>query len=143
MNSEEPIINESNFEQYFFDVKKHGPKKGQIMARFCAKAEMMTSPEKDNLIQLLLTNPKGAEMGVNMLQHTFSAQEKDAIEVCKKIVKDLLEGKSKQVVLDTPYSFTIEKFFWTTEDCVPKNDPHWKAIKVTMLIDPEKTDTEE
>lgn len=135
----ELVIDDSNFNEYFFEVKKHPPKSGQIMARFCAKAEILRSPEKDNLICLLLNNSKGAEMAINMVQHTFCSTEKDAIYICKSIIKDLLIGKSKDQVLDTPYSYTFEKFYWTTEECVPKNNPHWKVIKITMVNDPEKT----
>lgn len=140
---DELVIDQSNFDQYFFDIKKHGPTEGQIMARFCAKAQLMNSVEKQNLVDVLLTNKEGAEIGVNMSQNTFSCTESEAVKLCKEIVLDLLNGKSKTEVLEKPYTFTIEKFFWTREEYVPKNNPHWKAIKITVIKEPEKTNEEE
>lgn len=131
MNEEKDIvIDESNFNEYFFDVKKHGPQKGQIMARYIAKAELMRGQYKECIIDLLMTNPMGAEMSVQIAKNSFAAQEMEAINLCKAITADLVNGKSKDEVLDTPYKYTLEKFFWTKEEYVPKNDPHWQVIKV-------------
>lgn len=43
---EETVIDESNFNEYFFDVRKHGPKRNQIMARFSAVAEFVDGQMK-------------------------------------------------------------------------------------------------
>lgn len=141
--SDELIIDANNFAEYFFDINKFGPQTDQIMARYCAKAELIESEEKGYLIDLLITNPKGAEMGVQMTRKLFAATEDDAISICKAIVTDLLNGKSRDDVLKKPYSFTLEKFYWTKEEYVPKNDPHWRAIKITMIKEPEKKEDEE
>jgi hypothetical protein len=34
-------ITAENFDSYFFDVRKNGPKKGQVMAKFSAVAELV------------------------------------------------------------------------------------------------------
>lgn len=140
---DELVIDASNFHEHFFDVKKCGPKPGQVMARYCAKAELIEGEEKGYLVDLLITNPKGAEMGVQVTQNLFSAKETDAIAVCKAIVTDLLNGKTRDDVMKKPYPYTYERFYWTKAENVPKNDPHWKVIQITLLNDPEKTDEEE
>lgn len=141
--SDELVIDANNFNEYFFDVKTHGPQKGQVMARYCAKAELVGGEEKGYLIDLFITNPKGAEMGVQMAKNLFSAKEQDAIALCKDIVIDLLNGKSREQVMEKPYPYTLEKFYWTKEEYVPKNDPHWKVINVTILNTEEKKEEEE
>lgn len=141
-NEEDLVIDDSNFDQYFFDVKKNGPKKNQIMARYVSKAELIDGEEKGYLIDILLTNPMGAEMAVQIAKNAFAAQESEAIILCKNIAKDLLNGMSKQQVLEKPYSYTLEKFFWTEEKYVPENDPHWQVIKISFLVDPEKNEDE-
>ncbi len=137
------VIDASNFDQYFFDVKKNGPKRGQVMARYVSKAELVAGEEKGYLIDLLLTNPLGAEMGVQIARNAFAAQEKDAIKLCKEVAQDLLNGMGRQQVMEKPYSYTLEKFYWTKEKYVPKDNPHWQVIKVTILKDPEKNEEEE
>jgi hypothetical protein len=153
MNEEKPnesnelddnlVIDHTNFDQYFFDVKKFGPKHGQVMARYLANAELIAGDEKGYLIDLLITNPMGAEMGVQIARNAFAAQEKEAIRLCKEMAQDLLNGMSRQQVLEKPYKYTLEKFYWTRENLVPKNDPHWTVIKVTILKEPEKNEEEE
>lgn len=142
-NDDDLVIDSGNFDQYFTDVKKAGPKQGQIMARYLSKAELVAGEEKGYLIDVLLTNPMGAEMAVQIARNAFAAQEGDAIKLCKAIAKDLLSGMDKQQVMEKPYSYTFEKFYWTLEKYVPKNDPHWQAIKITILNDPEKIEEEE
>jgi hypothetical protein len=75
----------------------------------------------------------GAEMGVKMAQNMFGATEIDGIRLCKEIATDLVKGKSREEVLETPYSYTLEKFYWTKDEYVPKNDPHWKVIQITIF----------
>jgi hypothetical protein len=137
------VINDSNFDQFFHCIKKNGPKHGQIMARFISKAELIAGEEKGYLIDLLVTNPMGAEMGVQVARKAFDAQESEAIKLCKSIAKDLVNGMTKQQVMEKAYSYTLEKFFWTEEKYVPKDDPHWQVIKVTILNEPEKKEEEE
>jgi hypothetical protein len=144
MSDDELVIDDSNFGSYFFDVKKHAPKEGQVMARYIAKAELVGGEEKGYLIDMLITNPMGAEMGVQMSQNLFGAQEKEAIKLCKDIAQDLLNGIPRHQVMEKPYSYTLERFYWTEEKYVPKDDPHWQAIQVTILLNnPEKNEEEE
>lgn len=136
--SDDLVIDHNNFSDYFSDVKFHGPKPGEVMARYVAKAELVAGEEKGYLIDLLITNPKGAEMGVQMTQNLFGATESDAIRVCKRIAEDLILGLSKEEVMEKPYDYTLEKFYWTKGEYVPKDDPHWQVIKITMLKEKEE-----
>jgi hypothetical protein len=142
-NNDELVIDQSNFDKFFFDVKKTGPKPGQVMVRYVANAELIAGDEKMYLIDLLVTNPLGAEMGVQIAKNAFGAQDSDAIKLCKSIARDLIDGMTRQQVLEKPYKYTLERFFWSKEEYVPKDDPHWQVIKVHILLDPEKKDEEE
>lgn len=138
--SDELVIDQSNFHEYFQDIKTP-PQPGQYMARYVARAELCEGEEKAYLIDMLLNNHLGAEMGVQMSQNMFGATEKDAISMCKEIAKDLASGMTKEEVLKKPYSFTFEKFFWTKEEYVPKDNPHWQLIKTTFIMEkPEETE---
>lgn len=135
---DELVIDQSNFGEYFFDVKKNGPKPGQVMARYLARAELVSGDEKGYLIDVLLTNPMGAEMGMQIARNAFAAQELEGVKLLKAMATDLMNGMSRQQVLEKPYAYTLEKFYWTKEEYVPKNDPHWRVIQVTIINDPEK-----
>ncbi|MDN4642347.1 hypothetical protein QCD70_19050, partial [Agreia sp. PsM10] len=84
------------FDHYFSDVKKSGPKPGQILARYLARADLIAGEEKGYLIDILNSNPMGAEMGVQIARNAFAAQEVEAIKLCKQIAKDLLSGMTKE-----------------------------------------------
>ena len=49
MSDSELIIDENNFEQYFFDVRRHKPQKGQIMVKYTAIAEFIDTNERGEL----------------------------------------------------------------------------------------------
>ena len=51
MTTEELVIDETNFEEYFFDVRKHKPKRGQILAKYTAIATLERCNEKENLLE--------------------------------------------------------------------------------------------
>jgi hypothetical protein len=49
------------------------------------------------------------------------------------MAEDLLSGMSRDEVARKEYQFTIEMFFYTRPEYVPKDDPHWSAISIINL----------
>lgn len=135
------IINETNFDQYFFDVRRHGPKKEHILARFSAVAEFVEGQMKQHIIYLLSVMSNGAASAVQVMQKLGCATYQAALDLCIKIAEDLksglLDGKtleeiSKEVEKKV-YSYHYEQFFYTKEEYVPKDSPHWDVIRICNL----------
>lgn len=128
---EEPkelVIDESNFHEYFFDVRMHRPKRGQVMARYSGIAEFVDGRMKQDVVDLLRTKDKG-QIAVQVLRKLGCATERDAIRVCKEICQDLLTMPVEEVIQKT-YKYTIEVFYYTQKEYVPTDDPHWSVISL-------------
>ena len=112
-----------------------------MLARYCAKAEFIDKFPKPAIVDLLVNNPKGAELAPKVLQNMCHMHEIDSINVAIAMAEDLVQGMSEQEVIQKPYPCTIEKWFWTQKDYIPKQDPHWNAIDIIhsdiRLEDPE------
>jgi hypothetical protein len=127
-------INKDNFGEYFFDVRQHRPKAGQIMAKFKAQAVFGEGPEKYHLIQALKMGK--AKEAAQVMRKCHLAREPDCYRVCREMTQDLLEGLSEQEVAAKEYKFVLEAFYYTKKEYVPKDDPHWETIKL-IKFDPE------
>jgi len=121
-------ITDENFEEYFFDVRKHRPKPGQIMAKFTAMAEF-TGPQAKRDIMKLLKMDK-AQAAHQVMTKLHGAKPPDCYRICREMAEDMLAGLSEQEIIDKPYEFVLEFFFYTQREYVPKNDPHWETIKL-------------
>ena len=58
------------------------------------------------------------------------ATEKDSIRICKDICNDMISELSIQEIENKSYKFTIEIFYYTEKEYVPKDDPHWSLISI-------------
>lgn len=123
------LVNDKNFNEFFFDVAEHGPKPGQVMACWRAVAELVDGDEKRSVVNLLCENNLGADMAVRVLTGLCSARERDAVRAAKEMSQDLLSGMTREEVLEKPYRLVLEKFFYTWKKYVP-DDPHWQVIKI-------------
>lgn len=123
------IINESNFNQYFFDIRNSKYEKGQVIAEYTAVAELISSNEKKLLINLLYGD-KRANSITQFMRKVFCAKEPDTFRVPREMCEDLLSGKSEEYVLNKPYKFVMRMGFFTKSEHVPKNDPHWSIISL-------------
>lgn len=121
-----------SFEEHFFDVRKHKPKAGQIIACYRASADFVEiSPEnsmKRDIIGLLKMNK--AVPATQLMRKFHGATDKDAVKVCREIVEDLLAGMSEEEVALKSHEMVIEHFFYTDKENVPLDDPHWTTISV-------------
>lgn len=123
---EELIIDEFNFQQYFFDARQNKPKKGQILAKYTANAELREGRLKTDLLSLLKTDKvKGA---IQVLHKLGGARYPDNIRVCREILEDFISGLSEEEIIKKPYKYVLEQLFYTERQYVPQNDPHWSTI---------------
>jgi len=132
--TEEVVIDDSNFHKYFFDVRKHGPKSGQVMAKFTAVAVFGDGPEKRDVINLLKIDK--AFQATMVLHKIHCARTPDCYRVCREICEDLISGMSDEEVEAKEYQFVIESMFYTKKEYVPVADPHWELLS-TLQFDPE------
>lgn len=131
--SEEVEINESNFNEYFKDVRRSKPEKGEIIAKYSAIAEFIDGGEKRQIISLLTDTENKMEATVQIMRKLLFASEIDAHKVPRLMAEDLLSGMSADEVAKKSYKYTLEMFFYTKPEHVPKDDPHWCSISVLNL----------
>lgn len=129
--SEEIQLNDENFNKYFFDVRKHKPQKGQIMVCYAAMADLVDSPEKRNLVDLMVNSDK-ALAATQVMRKLFLASDLDSIQVPRQIAEDLHNGMSIREVMEKRYRYRLEMFFYTWPEYVPQ-DPHWSTISILNL----------
>jgi hypothetical protein len=133
------VIDSSNFNQYFFDARQHGPQKGQVMARFTAMAVFGDGQEKSDIINLLKIDK--AHQASQVMQRIHLAKAPDCYRVLREMCEDLHSGMSDEEVNKKEYEFILEAVFYTKKEYVPKNDPHWELLKVMNYDSESKTFT--
>ena len=130
---EEVEITEHNFEEYFFDVRQYDPKRGQILARYMAKAEFVNGHMKRNVIDLLKTHKNAGNTAPQVMRKLGLALEEDSIKICREMAEDLMNGMSDNEVAEKSYPFTLECFFYAEKENVPVDDPHWDIVSIKNL----------
>lgn len=126
--SDELIIDENNFSNYFKEIKGIKPEKGDILARYRASAQLIEGQMKKDLINLLMHNDSHSALKV--MKKLGNSVEIDAIRVLKEMSKDLLDGMTAEEVEKKEYSYIFEAFYYTKPEYFPENDPHWTSISI-------------
>jgi len=137
------VIDDKNFSHYFFDVRKYGPKPGQVLACYETKADLIEGDLKSDIINLLTKNDGAGGKASILLRKLAGATEKSSIEVVKSIINDLLNGLNEEDVAKKPYEMHCQYYFYTFKDCLPTNDPKWwsaSLIDVRYNLPQEETD---
>jgi len=129
--NDEVVIDETNFDQYFFDVRMHRPKQYQVMARYAAVAEFVDGMMKKNIIDLLKKDK--AIAATQVLRKLGCATEKDSVRLCKEICEDMLAGLTDAQIEEKSYRYNIEVFYYTEQKNIPLDDPHWSVISIRNL----------
>jgi len=132
---EELVITEENFSKYFRDVRSSKPERGEIIAQYSASAEFVDGNEKRQIISLLTSTENKMEATAQVMRRLLHASELDAYRVPRVMAEDLLLGMGEEEVAAKPYKYTLEMFFYTKPEFVPKDDPHWISISVLNLED--------
>lgn len=135
MSEDNVVIDESNFNQYFREIKNTTPEKDEILVAYRATASLIAGDLKREIISLLIENDEGANIAVNKMQKFAHASEREAIKVVKNICEDIYLGMREEQVLMKDYLFILERFFYTKKQYVPVNDPHWEVIKILHAAD--------
>lgn len=130
--TDELVIDENNFTQYFRDCRMHRPERGDIMAKYTAIAEFIDGQMKKDIIDLLMNKEK-ALAATQVMRKLGCATEYDAIRVCKEVAEDLAAGMSAEEVEKKPYEYQLETFYYTKKEYVPVDDPHWQIISIANL----------
>jgi|APGre2960657404_1045060.scaffolds.fasta_scaffold00005_11 hypothetical protein len=133
MSDTEILIDKNNFEEYFFDVRRFKPKRGQTMARYMATAEFIDGMMKKNIIDLL--HKDKAEAAVSVMRKLGCATEGDSIKVVRAVCDDLVSGMSIDDVEKKVYRYTLEAFYYTQKEHIPTDDPHWSPVNVRNMDD--------
>jgi hypothetical protein len=133
--NEELIIDESNFAEYFRDCRISKPERGDIMARYAAIAEFVEGQMKTDIVDLLNRCDDKVIAATQVMRKLGCATQKDAIRICKEICEDVVSGLSIEEVLKKPYKYTIEMFYYTKREYIPRDDPHWSTIGIENLDD--------
>lgn len=128
------VITEENFDQYFFDVRRHEPQRGQVMACYTAKAEFLDGMEKRNIMSMLQGDGK-IEAVMQIMRKLLHANEKDSIRIPREMSEDLLAGMSHDDLAKKKYSYTVEVYFYTQQEYIPRDDPHWSCVSLINLDD--------
>lgn len=133
-------IDDANFDQYFFDVRRNRPKPGQVLACYVSKADFVDSNIKRDIINLLSNNDKGGSSAVALLEKLSGATKKSAIATVKSMTNDLLSGLSVDEVASKPYDMQCEFYFYTYKECIPENDSHWWSASLIDVTRNKKRD---
>jgi len=110
----------------FFDVRRFGPKKGQVLASFIAPAEFINGNEKRDIIRLL--KESRAEQATQIMRKAHGVIEPDCYRVCREMAEDLL-SMSEADVENKVYKMVVNYMFYTEKENVPTNDPRWKLLE--------------
>lgn len=131
--SEQIEINEDNFKDYFRDIRRTKPEKGEVIAKYSAIAEFIDGGEKRQIISLLTDTENKMEATVQIMRKLLFASEVDAHRIPRLMAEDLLSGMTVDDVVKKPYKYTLEMFFYTKPENIPTDDPHWSCISVLNL----------
>lgn len=132
MTDDELVIDETNFDQYFLDVRKEKPQKGQVMACYTAMAELVDERLKSDLVYLLSQTNKVRQC-VLLLKKLVWADEKDAIRVCREIAEDVNGGLTMKEIAEKSYKFLMRAHYYVKPEYIPKDDPHWSYSELIDL----------
>lgn len=130
MTDQELVIDENNFNQYFFDARVHRPKKNQVLVKYSAMAELVDGPMKKNIIDLCRKDKIHA--ATQVMRKLGGACERDSVRVLKEICMDLIKGFSDDEIEKKSYKYKLEMFYYAEKQYVP-DDPHWSAITINNL----------
>jgi len=129
--TDELVINEQNFTEYFHDVRTNKPQAGQVMARYAATADFIDGRLKRDLMEILLHHD--ARSLPKVMRKIGCATEKDSYRLPLEIAQDFMNGMTVEEVARKPYRYTMEVFFYTRREFVPTEDPHWSIITLLNL----------
>ena len=141
--TEQLIIDENNFEQYYHDIDKFKPEKGEVLACYESMAEFIDGDLKRDLIKLLMLNENAGEVAPRLMRKLAKATPESALAVTKEMAKDLLSGMSEDEVAAKPYPMHLKAFYYTRKEYLPENDKHWWSMSLIDVRHPNEGELDE
>lgn len=130
MSDNEIVIDETNFTEFFRDVKTSKPQQGDVLVVYRSMAELTDGELKEQMVDALICAKVGAQKAIQLFIKLGSASYKEAVKVVKQMCQDLVDGLDTKSVILKPYKFLLELQFYTRPEYVPENNPHWEVIKL-------------
>jgi hypothetical protein len=124
----EIVIDENNFHQYFRNTRKSRKQKNDIVVMYFSSAVFVDGKLKEEVIDLLCYEFNSVNKCIGKLFKYAYAPQREAIRLCKEIIKDFNNGISRDEIVRKEYPFFLQMFFYTKDDYVPKNDKRWVVI---------------
>ena len=131
--TQELIIDENNFDQYFRDISKNVPEKGDVLAKYTAIAEFVYGDLKQDIVRLLQISDFGAKTSLQIMKKLGKTNEVEALKLVKSICADLYGGMKEDEVLAKSYKYILEMCFFTKKEYVPEDDLHWEILTINNL----------
>lgn len=131
--TDEVVIDENNFQEYFRPIEDGPPREGEVLAIFRSMAELEDGEIKRDIVRLLSTVELGPKMAIQVMQKLCKADERWATRVVMHICSDLYHGMNIEDVYKKRYEFMVEMKFYTKREHIPDNDKHWSKIDVRNI----------
>jgi hypothetical protein len=132
--SEDLVIDEENFLDYFRPVENGPPKEGEILANFKSMAELHDGEIKREIVRLLSTEDIGAKMAIQVMEKLCKADKRWATRVITQICSDIYHGMNLEDVYKRKYEFMVHMSFYTKKEYVPKDNKHWSTLELEKTI---------
>ncbi len=127
--TEELVIDETNFSDYFREITKSMPAHGDALVCFRALAHFCDGPLKQEVINLLRYEFGSVQKCVGRLIRFGGATREQAVKLLLDISKDLMDGMNVNDVLKKEYPFVFEKMYYAKPEHVPVDDKRWQILK--------------
>lgn len=125
---EDIVIDDSNFHKYFRNTRNSKKQKNDIVVMFFTSAVFASGKLKEEVVDLLATEFSSVNKCLGKLFKFAYAPHAEGMKICKSIIKDYIEGMSKDDIINKEYPFVLQMFFYTKEKYIPKNDRRWLVV---------------
>jgi hypothetical protein len=129
------VIDEKNFSQYFKEIDKSHPQKGDVLVAYRSMADFCDGELKEQVVEALFEEKIGPSKAIKLMKKLGKTSNREAFRVVKNIFMDLYNGMSKSMVTAKTYEFMVEIYYYAKEEYVPKDNSHWEIIKIKNLDD--------
>lgn len=122
------LIDASNFDKYFRNTRISKKKKNDVVVMFYSSATFSKGKLKEEIVNLLSTEFNSVNKCLGKLFKFAYAPYSEGLKICKSIVKDYIDGMSKDDIINKEYPFVLQMFFYTKEKYIPSNDKRWLVV---------------
>lgn len=116
----------------FIEAENHKPVPGEILACYRAKADLIDGQLKRDLLKVIKMKDKAIAASA-VMRKLANATELDSYRIPREMAEDILSGMSDIQILGKDYKFTFEKYYYTTPEHFPKDNPHWTSIALKFV----------